>query len=60
MDRIFNMENLPFSAEAFEVFAKALQVLTYGMLGIFIFMSLFYTIIKLLEKYIKEDPEQEQ
>lgn len=45
-----NTANSAFSSESFEVFYQALGIMGQGMLGIFIFMLIFYLLIIALEK----------
>ena len=41
--------NVPFSREAFGVFSDGLSVMLFGMAGIFVFMLVFYLLVKLLD-----------
>jgi len=51
-----NTVNSAFSPEAVDVMFQALDVMGKGMLGIFIFMLVFYLLIISLEKiYSKKD-----
>ncbi len=46
------------SPEAISTFVASLGIMGKGMLGIFIFMGIFYGIIKLLGKHSKAKAEQ--
>lgn len=51
-----NTANVAFSPEAMEVFYSSLGIMGKGMLGIFVFMLVFYLLILALEKiYSKKD-----
>ncbi|HOD53272.1 MAG TPA: hypothetical protein PKJ08_01975 [Candidatus Cloacimonadota bacterium] len=52
-----NTANTPFSPESVDVMFQALSVMGKGMLGIFIFMLVFYLLILSLEKIYKKKPE---
>ncbi len=45
--------NAPFSPESLVVFYQSLAVMGKGMLGIFVFMTIFYGLIITLEKCFK-------
>jgi hypothetical protein len=49
--------NAPFSSEAFGTFYASLGIMGKGMLGIFIFMGIFYGIIMMLSKITKKEPK---
>ncbi|MCK9329596.1 MAG: hypothetical protein PHY08_08940 [Candidatus Cloacimonetes bacterium] len=53
-----NSINTPFSPEAIEIFQEAIFVMLKGMLGVFVFMLIFYLLVKFLE-YIFKDKEVE-
>jgi len=41
-----------------QTFYIALNLMLKGMIGIFIFMVVFYLVVKLLDKLFKVDPEE--
>jgi hypothetical protein len=43
--------NIPFSWQAVQVFFSSLDIMWKGMLGIFIFMAIFYGLIQLLNRF---------
>lgn len=45
-----NTLNTPFSEEVIPVLMQSLDIMGKGMLGIFIFMFVFYLLIKALDK----------
>jgi len=45
-----NTPNNPFSPEAIAILIQSLDIMAKGMLSIFIFMFLFYLLIKSLDK----------
>ncbi|MDP8231598.1 MAG: hypothetical protein P9L91_02895 [Candidatus Zophobacter franzmannii] len=51
--------NAPFSTEAISTFIQSLGIMGKGMLGIFVFMGLFYGIIKLLNRFTKKDGKKD-
>ncbi len=48
----------PFTAEAMVNFLKSLVIMFKGMTGIFIFMLVFYMLIRLMSRYFK--PEEKE
>jgi hypothetical protein len=50
----------PFSPEALEGFFETVGILLKGMIGIFVFMLLFYLLIKLLTRIYKDKSEEPQ
>ncbi|MCL2062928.1 MAG: hypothetical protein FWG98_00955 [Candidatus Cloacimonetes bacterium] len=52
-----NNLNTPFSPESIAVFLETISVMLKGMIGIFAFMLIFYALIKILDKVIKEKTE---
>jgi len=51
--------NAPFSSEAMSVFLESLVIMFKGMFGIFVFMLIFYCLVKALERIFKNDAEKE-
>jgi len=45
--------NTAFSPEAIAVFLEAVSVMLKGMLGILAFMLIFYLLVKVLDKVVK-------
>lgn len=54
-----NSLNTPFSADAITVFNEAVIVMLKGMIGIFIFMFVFYFLVKTLEHVFKNETKKE-
>ncbi|MCC7203880.1 MAG: OadG family protein [Phycisphaeraceae bacterium] len=44
------------SPDALDTFQQALRITGLGMLGIFVFMALFYGLIELLSRVLKPSP----
>jgi Na+-transporting methylmalonyl-CoA/oxaloacetate decarboxylase gamma subunit len=51
---------VPFSAEAMSVFKQSLLLMIQGMTGIFVFMTIFYGLIKLLNHLFSPKVKEEQ
>jgi len=55
----------PFSAEAFQTLygqtgtVNAIELMIYGMCGIFIFMTVFYLLVKVLERVFQNEANKE-
>jgi len=51
--------NVAFSSEAVGVFFQSLNVMAFGMIGIFCFMFVFYVLVKILDRVYRDDMEKE-
>ena len=51
--------NVAFSSDAVEVFYQSLNVMAFGMIGIFCFMFVFYILVKVLDRVYRDDLEKE-
>lgn len=50
-----NSLNTPLSQEALNVFFQSLLVMLKGMFGVFVFMFIFYCLVRLLEYIFKNE-----
>ncbi len=50
-----NSINTPFSQEAISVFYESLSIMLKGMFGVFLFMLVFYLLVKVLEYFFKDE-----
>lgn len=51
---------VPFSVDSLSVFKQTLLLMVQGMTGIFVFMTVFYGLIKLLNYLFSSNVKEEQ
>ena len=50
--------NTPFSTDAMAVFMESVSLLVKGIMGLFVFMMIFYLLIKILNKLYNNDNKE--